>query len=286
MATETAGGTGTLAAGPSSGRIETTQAKEEAVTALAHQLERTILIEAPPATVFRYFTDSDRRAAWWGQGSTIDPRPGGRVFVRYPDGTEATGEVVDVDPPSRITFTYGYLKNAPGPGESRVTITLERAGRHGTRLRLTHDFADPAHRDHHVQGWRYQLSLFANVVANEVHADPAARVDAWFAAWSERDEQAVDAALATIASPDVRVRDRFSCLAGAADVTEHIRAWQRFMPGMRLTREGDVQHCQGQVLANWIATGPDGKERGRGTNVFAFDADGRIDSVTGFWRQA
>ena len=254
------------------------------MTAIAHQLQRSILIDAPPATVFRYFTDSDRWAAWWGPGSTIDARPGGRVFVRYPNGVEAAGEVVAVDPPAKITFTYGYLKDAPGPGESLVTITLEASARGGTRLQLTHDFAEAAHRDHHVQGWRYQLSVFANVVANELHADPAARVDAWFAVWSEPDGKAVDAALAHIAAPDVRVRDRFSCLAGAADVGEHIRASQRFMPGVRLQRDGAAHHCQGTVLANWIATGPDGTERSRGTNVFTLTGDGRIEAVTGFWR--
>ena len=253
------------------------------MTALAHQPERSILIEAPPATVFRYFTDSGRWAAWWGEGSTIDARPGGRVFVRYPNGAEAAGEVIDVDPPSRIAFTYGYLAGAPGPGESVVTITLERAAR-GTRLRLVHDFADAAHRDHHVQGWRYQLSLFANVVSNEQHAEPGARVDAWFALWAEPDATAIDRRLSEIASPDVRVRDRFSCLAGAQDVSAHIQAAQRFMPGVRLQRDGDAEHCQGVVLASWTATGPDGSARGRGTNVFTLDADGRIDSVTGFWR--
>jgi len=253
------------------------------VIALAHQLERSIQIEAPPATVFRYFTDSKRWAAWWGEGSTIDARPGGRVFVRYPNGAEAAGEVIEVDPPSRIAFTYGYLQSAPGPGESRVTITLEPAAR-GTRVRLVHGFADAAARDHHVQGWRYQLSLFANVVSNELHAKPAARVDAWFALWIEPDPAAIDRALSEIATPDVRVHDRFSCLGGAADVGEHIRASQRFMPGVRLRRDGPVEHCQGTVLAKWIATGQDGTERGRGTNVFTLAADGRVESVTGFWQ--
>jgi uncharacterized protein YndB with AHSA1/START domain len=252
------------------------------VTALAHQLDRTIDIDAPPATVFRYFTDSARWAAWWGEGSTIDARPGGRVFVRHPNGAEAAGEVTDVDPPSKIAFTYGYLKGTPGPGESLVTITLERAGR-GTRLRLVHQLADAGQRDHHVQGWRYQLSLFANLVASELHGDPTARVDAWFAVWSEPDAATVERTLAEIASPEVRVRDRFSCLSGAADVAEHIRAAQRFMPGVRLQPDGEARHCQGAVLAHWIATGPDGQPRGRGANVFTLGPDGRIESVTGFW---
>src|SRR5205823_3575693 len=78
-------------------------AKEEAVvTSLPHHLDRTIVVEAPQPAVFRYFTDSERWAAWWGQGSTIDARPGGRVFIRYANGVEAAGEVVEVDAPSRI----------------------------------------------------------------------------------------------------------------------------------------------------------------------------------------
>ena len=250
---------------------------------LTHQLERTIVIDAPPARVFRHFTDPARWAAGWGEGSTIDARPGGRLYVRYPNGVEAAGEVLALAPPSRVAFTYGYLKGSPAPGESRVTITLERAAR-GTRLRLVHEFAEAAQRDHHVQGWRYQLSVFANVVANDLHHEPAARVDEWFAMWSEQEPAALDRTLATIAAPDIRVRDRFSCVDGAADVSAHVRAAQRFMPGVRLQRDGDVEHCQGTVLAGWVATGPDGQLRGRGTNVFTLDANGRIESVVGFWR--
>src|SRR5258708_6795042 len=93
------------------------------MTTLTHQLDRTIVIEAPQAVVFKYFTDPVRWAAWWGAGSTIDARPGGRLLVRYPDGTEAAGEVVTVAPPSEIVFTYGYVKGTPfPPGGSPGTI--------------------------------------------------------------------------------------------------------------------------------------------------------------------
>lgn len=44
-----------------------------------------------------------------------------------------------------------------------------------------------------------------------------------------------------------------------------------------------IRHCQGTVLADWIARASDGRERGRGTNVFVFGAGGGIESVTGFW---
>ena len=253
------------------------------MTTLAHRLDRSLVIEAPQAAVFRYFTDSARWAAWWGAGSAIDAQPGGRVLVRYPDGTEAVGEVVELSPPSQIVFTYGYVKGMPvAPGESRVTIRLEAAPR-GTRLHLVHEFADAAVRDQHVQGWRYQLSLFANVVTDEVHENAGGLVDSWFDAWAEPDGAARARSLASIASGDVRMRDRFSCVQGASELTEHIGAAQRFMPGMRLQRQGHARHCQGTVLADWTAVGPDGQPRGRGTNVFTLDAEGRIESVTGFW---
>ena len=254
------------------------------MTVLAHQLDRTLTIGAPPAAVFRYFTDSTRWAAWWGVGSTIDPRPGGRVYIRYPNAVEVIGEVLEIAPPSRIVFSYGFVSGTPvAPGASRVTIRLESVAR-GTKLHLVHEFADTSVRDEHVQGWRYQLSVFANVVADEIHAEAATAVDRWFGIWSETDEAARTRTLEEIALPDVEMRDRFSSVAGVDELTRHIGAAQRFMPGMRLEREGPAHHCQGTVIADWTATGPDGQPRGRGTNVFVLSSEGRIESVTGIWK--
>src|SRR4051812_34560192 len=139
-----------------------------ATITLPQALERTVTIGAPPATVFRYFTDDARWAAWWGAGSTIEARPGGRVYIKYPGGVEVSGEVLEIQPPDRLVFTYGFNSGTPiPPGASRVTIELSPTAE-GTRLTLAHAFADEAVRDHHIQGWRYQLSVFANVVADEV----------------------------------------------------------------------------------------------------------------------
>jgi hypothetical protein len=191
---------------------------------------------------------------------------------------------VEIAPPSRLVFTYGYNAGKPiAPGESRVTIELDKIGQ-GTRLRLTHALADAAVRDEHVQGWRYQLSVFANVVADEIHANAAELVDGWFDAWNETDAAARASKFGAIASPGVRLHDRFSCVDGTDELTTHVGAAHRFMPGFRLQRNGDTRHCQGVVLAEWTAAGPDGQVRAQGTNVFALGADGLIESVTGFWR--
>ena len=253
------------------------------MTTLPYRLDRTVLIHAERETVFRYFTDSARWAQWWGQGSTIEARPRGRVFVRHPGGVESAGEVIEIDPPSRIVFTYGFVSGNPiPPGASRVTIVLEPAAS-GTRVLLSHEFPEAAVRDEHVQGWRYQLSLFSNIVADEANAGAAGAVDTWFRAWSEPDARTREAALANVASPDVRFNDRFSTVDGVPDLVIHLGAAQHFMPGLQLQRDGDVRHCQGMVLADWVARTTDGQERARGTNVFLVGSRGLFESVTGFW---
>ncbi len=249
---------------------------------LDHRLDRTVEIQASPETVFRYFTDSARWAKWWGAGSTIEPRPGGKAYVRYPNAVEAIGEVIEIAPPERILFSFGYASGNPiPPGGSRVTIVLERNGA-ATRLHLTHEFADAAVRDQHVQGWRFQLAVFANVVTDEAFADAASIVDAWYGAWTITDTEARDAEFSRIAAGDVRFRDRFGLLDSVADLSAHVGAAQRFMPGIGLRRRGEVRHCQGMILADWVSTSSDGTEVMSGTSVFQLSGDARVQSATSF----
>jgi uncharacterized protein YndB with AHSA1/START domain len=242
-----------------------------------------MLIQAAPHRVFRFFTDSERWASWWGTGSTIEARPGGSLLIRFPDGTEVSGEIVELVAPQRIVFTYGFVSGVPiPPGGSVVTIELaEQSG--ATLLSLFHDFADSTSRDDFQQGWRFQLSLFSNVVLNELHANAGDAVDGWFAAWSEAETSLREASLARLVAKDIRFRDRFSTIDGMTELRAHLAAVQRFMPGIGIRRDGIVRHCQGTVLADWIARMADGRERGRGTNVFVFNAAGQIEAVTGFW---
>jgi uncharacterized protein YndB with AHSA1/START domain len=251
---------------------------------LSHRLDRTVVIRASRDTVFGFLTNTAEWAEWWGAGSTIDARPGGAMLIRHSNGVEASGEVLDIRAPERIVFTYGYVSRKPSPpGSSRVTIRLD-SHPHGTLLQLTHEFADAESRDEHVQGWRFQFSLFANLVANTVNAAATRQVDRWFATWSEPVAATRDASLAAIGSADMRFLDKFSTIEGRDEVKAHLAAVHRFMPGMRLERRGEIRHCQWHVLADWVVIGSSGQEQSGGTSLFELDADGRIAKVTGFWR--
>ena len=77
--------------------------------ALAHRLDRTLVIQARRETVFQFFTDTPQWAAWWGAGSTIDPKPGGRMLIRHPNGVEVVRSGVG-DPVARTNRVHVWLR--------------------------------------------------------------------------------------------------------------------------------------------------------------------------------
>jgi uncharacterized protein YndB with AHSA1/START domain len=244
-------------------------------------LERRITIRARPETVFRFFTDSSRFAKWWGEGSRIDPRQGGQVVIQYPGGVVVDGEVLEIDVPRRIVFTYRYASGIPADG-SLVTISLEESAQ-GTILNLRHAFSSAKIRDTHVQGWRYQLAVFSRAVAEDELPAAVERIDAWLRAWGDPDAAQRRALLTSCATDDVVFRDAYSATEGLEDLLAHLQAVQFFMPGVTLARDGDVRLSHGTALARWTATRADGAAAGTGTNVYDLSPDGRFARVVGFW---
>jgi len=251
----------------------------------ATEVVRTIEIRAPREAVFRYFTDPARFAAWWGEGSTVDPRPGGKVFIRYPNGATASGAFRELAPPGRVVFTFGNESPAGPipPGGSTVTVLLEEVPG-GTRMTLRHSgFPSAEIARHFVQGWRYQLSVFSRVVTAEIHADAGTTADRWFAAWNETDAPRQRELLAGCARAEVSFCDEYGVLGGRDDVEAQVAAARIYMPGLTLRRCGDAALSHGHALVRWEAVDASGTRKGSGTNVFAFGPDGKITSVIGFW---
>ncbi|MEQ1892054.1 MAG: SRPBCC domain-containing protein [Planctomycetota bacterium] len=252
---------------------------------LEFSLEREVVIRAPRAVVFRFFTDPARFASWWGAGSTIEGRVGGALRIAFAGGGGvATGEVLELVAPERIVFTYGYegAGKPIAPGGSRVTITLAEHPQ-GTRLRLVHEIADKPTRDEHVQGWRYHMAVFSNVATNEALVGAGAAVLRWFSAWNEADGAKRASALGALVRDDIVFQDAYSSTSGRDDLVAHVAAAKVHMPGLVVEPCSDVRHCQGTALVDWLVKMPDGKTMAKGTNIFELAPDGRFMRVVGLW---
>lgn len=153
----------------------------------------------------------------------------------------------------------------------------------GTRLRLRHAFSSAKIRDQHVQGWRYQLALFSKAASAEAHAGVEERVDAFLRAWGDPDPATRRRLLESCAAPGIVFRDLYSATEGLEDLLANLEAIQMHMPGVRLSRDGDVRLSHGTALGRWIATKQDGETLGRGANVYDLSPDGKIARVVGFW---
>jgi uncharacterized protein YndB with AHSA1/START domain len=125
-------------------------------------LEVSVHIAAQPETVFPYFVDPARYREWMGRSVALDAVPGGIYRVGMRDGVEAVGEFVEVDPPRRLVFTWGWTgRFAVPPGSTRVEVTLT-AENGGTRVVLRHDgLAAPEDRSQHRAGWETYLGRLA-----------------------------------------------------------------------------------------------------------------------------
>lgn len=104
-------------------------------------------IAARPEIVYRYFTEPDRMACWMG----LEPVPGGEFCVDVTGRDLAVGRYVELVPPTRVVFTFGWQQDTEMPPDrppSRWTSTPTVTGptsasptvacrRHATRFMPT-----------------------------------------------------------------------------------------------------------------------------------------------------
>ena len=129
-------------------------------------VQREIAIEASPETVWEFLVDPDKATRRMGQAASLEPRPGGAYRIEVIPGHIASGEFVEVDPPHRLVYTWGWepgeksSKEVP-PGSSTIEIELVAEG-DGTVLRFTHrDLPSAASAESHAHGWDHYLERLA-----------------------------------------------------------------------------------------------------------------------------
>jgi uncharacterized protein YndB with AHSA1/START domain len=142
----------------------------------AEPIVREIDIDAPPETVFAFFVDAGKLTRWLAIEATLDPRPGG-ACVQVHQGDRRGGPVrmhgqfLEVDPPTRVVFSWGFTDPRIGvpPGSTTVEVTLQPAGS-GTRVRLVHRDLPAAEVQNHARGWTEMLQRLARAVATSPDA--------------------------------------------------------------------------------------------------------------------
>jgi uncharacterized protein YndB with AHSA1/START domain len=90
-------------------------------------MERTIELWAAPEEVWDAITRPELLAGWFGAEVEIEPRRGGTVDARFPDGTRRRGIVQVADPPRRLAFRWRPVAPAAG-GASVVELALRAEG--------------------------------------------------------------------------------------------------------------------------------------------------------------
>jgi uncharacterized protein YndB with AHSA1/START domain len=136
-----------------------------------------VRIEAPPETVFRFFTEPDLMSKWFGSSAELDARPGGPHRIQLNPVAIARGEYVEVDPPRRVVMTFGWEGDGHPvpPGSSTLEVTLTPDG-DGTLLRLVPSGLPEEQRADHKQGWdMYAGRLATAATGGDPGPDPNAQ---------------------------------------------------------------------------------------------------------------
>ncbi len=139
-------------------------------------VERELTIAASPETVWELLIDPKEAIKWMGKSATFDLRPGGRYTVEVIPGQTASGEFIEIDPPRRLIYAWGWEPrsgNSVASGSTTVEFELISSGE-GTVLRFSHrDLPGAEAAASHAHGWDHYLERLGVVAAGgHVGADP------------------------------------------------------------------------------------------------------------------
>src|SRR6201991_2130802 len=130
----------------------------------------TIYIASTPAKVWEALTSSEfSRQYFFGNSVEIEQRVGGAYIVRTPDGAlHISGEVVECDPPKKLTVTFNvnWPELIEKLGPTLVTYEIEQSGE-AVKLTLLQSHDRPLSDDilsGGRQGWPAILSSLKSVL--------------------------------------------------------------------------------------------------------------------------
>ena len=135
-------------------------------------IERELLIDASPATVFEVITSPEHLKEWWPDDAVLDPTPGASGELVFgdrssPDAHVPRLTVVEAEPPRLFSFRWTHPEGASAQEGNSLLVTFELTARDGgTVLRMTESGFREMGWDvvtleqqygEHVSGWDFYL---------------------------------------------------------------------------------------------------------------------------------
>jgi uncharacterized protein YndB with AHSA1/START domain len=137
-----------------------------------------LVVRASAQRVFELFTDPTQFTQWMAPEATLEPIPGGIIRWTHPNGDTVSGRYVELTPPHRIVFTYGWERREVGipPASTTVEIDLITQPDGSTLVKLVHRGLDEPAAEAHSGGWAHYLDRMRRTAEGQhVGADPWAQ---------------------------------------------------------------------------------------------------------------
>jgi uncharacterized protein YndB with AHSA1/START domain len=132
------------------------------------------VLDAPPVRIFSLLTEPAELATWWGPHGFTTPEieldlsvGGGYRYTMQPPEGEAfhlSGEFLEIDPPSRLVYTFRWDEPDPDDRETVVMLSLATLG-DATEVSLSQgEFATDERLALHRSGWSDSFEKLGEVI--------------------------------------------------------------------------------------------------------------------------
>lgn len=123
------------------------------------------LVQASPSEVYRYFTNSTAYRDWLCDVATVQPHPGGHIYLCWPGEYYTSGEFVQLENDKFVSYTW-LGRNEPR--QTQVDITLKKK-KNGTLVKLAHRGIGKGKKwatiaESYEKEWRRSLDNLASVL--------------------------------------------------------------------------------------------------------------------------
>ncbi len=109
-----------------------------------------IFVQASPQLAYRAFTNSTSLREWLCDVSTVEPHPGGRIYLWWRGDFYSSGHYLELDENKKVKFRW-YSNIDPAPTEVTVAV-MEKDG--GSLIRLDHAVPDDPAWTQKVESFR------------------------------------------------------------------------------------------------------------------------------------